>query len=160
MAPQLEHIISEYGPMLSRIAASYEYDADLQKDLLQETALAIWQGLKAFEGRASIKTYVARIAHYQGVNHVRKSAQRPKTAPLDEDMTGDQGDRAEKNLMQNRLMQAVRQLPLPLRQVATLALEGFEAREIAEALGISANNAAVRLNRAKAALKEELHDDG
>jgi RNA polymerase sigma-70 factor (ECF subfamily) len=56
------------------------------------------------------------------------------------------------------LQDAVRSLPLALRQTVTLALEGFSQQEIAETLGISANNAGVRLNRARNALKTMLEE--
>jgi RNA polymerase sigma-70 factor (ECF subfamily) len=55
-----------------------------------------------------------------------------------------------------RLQDAVRALPLARRQVVTLALEGFSHAEIAQALGISEGNVAVRLNRARSALSAVL----
>jgi DNA-directed RNA polymerase specialized sigma24 family protein len=58
----------------------------------------------------------------------------------------------------NRLVQAVRQLELPYRQVMTLLLEEFSYMEIGEALGISVANVGVRVSRAKSLLKELLHD--
>jgi RNA polymerase sigma-70 factor, ECF subfamily len=51
---------------------------------------------------------------------------------------------------------AIRALPLTLSQPAMLHLEGFTAREIAEILGITENNAAVRLTRARHALRKTL----
>lgn len=145
--------------MLTRIAGSYEFDTELQKDLVQDIALALWQALPNFEGRASLKTFAARIAHYRGIDHVTKEKKRPKIAAKLPDIP-EPGpgleDRAHRKSQVRALIKAVQKLPLNLRQVATLALEGFEAREIAEALGITANNAAVRLARAKAALKKEL----
>jgi DNA-directed RNA polymerase specialized sigma24 family protein len=33
------------------------------EDALQETLLAAWQGLSGFEGRASIRTWLYRVAH-------------------------------------------------------------------------------------------------
>ena len=59
----------------------------------------------------------------------------------------------------HRLMQAVRQLELPYRQVMTLLLEDLSYIEIGETLGISVANVGVRVNRAKITLKELLHHD-
>lgn len=50
-----------------------------------------------------------------------------------------------------RLQQAVRGLPLGLRQVVTLALEGFSHRGISATLGITEDSVGVRLNRARTA---------
>ena len=55
-----------------------------------------------------------------------------------------------------RLLAAVRRLPLPLRQVTIQTLEGFTPAEIAEVLGVNANTVSIRLTRAKAALRKEM----
>lgn len=151
--------LEEFGPMLNRIASAYEFDPDLRLDLVQEMALGLWQALPKFEGRSSLKTFVARIAHYRGIDHVARETRRPKTTSnIPEIVAPGPGLEHEiARAQENRtLVKAVQNLKLPLRQVATLALEGFEAREIAESLGITPNNAAVRLARAKTALKKEL----
>jgi RNA polymerase sigma-70 factor (ECF subfamily) len=56
-----------------------------------------------------------------------------------------------------RLRTAVASLPLSLRQVVVLTFEGLSHREIADVVGISENNVAVRLTRARAALAERLN---
>ena len=55
-----------------------------------------------------------------------------------------------------RLVAALHRLPLAARQVLTLHLEGLAGREIAELLGVTENNANVRLSRARRALEAEL----
>ena len=55
-------------------------------------------------------------------------------------------------------MKAMRRLPVMHRQVIVLALEDLEYREIAAVLGISENNVGVRLNRARARLRELMGD--
>jgi RNA polymerase sigma-70 factor (ECF subfamily) len=54
------------------------------------------------------------------------------------------------------LLAAIRALPVNYRQVLTLALEDFAPAEIAAVLGVTENNAAVRLNRARKALRAVL----
>lgn len=154
-----QEVLAKYGPMLGRIAASYERDPDLRNDLLQEMALALWRALPKFEARSSLKTFVARVAHYRGASHVAREMRHTGTHVLEADVVSDMPApevAISVKLDRDKLMQAVRRLPLKLSQVATLALEGFEAREVAEALGISANNASVRLARAKETLRKEL----
>lgn len=55
-----------------------------------------------------------------------------------------------------RLMRALPNLPVPLRQVLILSLEGLSRSEIADVVGITENNAAVRLSRARKAVLEEM----
>ena len=50
----------------------------------------------------------------------------------------------------------IRTLPLPYRQVLTLALEDLAHDEIADVLGTTANNVTVRLSRARDALRKAM----
>ena len=56
----------------------------------------------------------------------------------------------------NSLGAAVQRLPLAYRETVMLMLEDLSHAEIAEILGISESNVAVRLNRARKALKDAL----
>jgi len=47
------------------------------EDALQDTLLAAWQGLVAFEGRASIRTWLYRIATNRCLNARRAASRRP-----------------------------------------------------------------------------------
>jgi RNA polymerase sigma-70 factor (TIGR02960 family) len=47
------------------------------EDALQETLLAAWQGLGGFEGRASIRTWLYRIATNRCLNARRSASRRP-----------------------------------------------------------------------------------
>jgi RNA polymerase sigma-70 factor (TIGR02960 family) len=53
------------------------------EDLLQETLLAAWRGLGQFEGRASVRAWLYRIATNRSLDALRASRRRPK----DERMT-------------------------------------------------------------------------
>jgi RNA polymerase sigma-70 factor (ECF subfamily) len=47
------------------------------EDMLQETLLAAWRGLDEFQGRASLRTWLYRIATNRCLNHLRGRARRP-----------------------------------------------------------------------------------
>jgi RNA polymerase sigma-70 factor (ECF subfamily) len=47
------------------------------EDTLQDTFLAAWQGLGGFEGRASIRTWLYRIATNRCLNALRSASRRP-----------------------------------------------------------------------------------
>jgi RNA polymerase sigma-70 factor (ECF subfamily) len=51
------------------------------EDLTQETFLAAWRGLEGYEGRASIRTWLYRIATNRCLNALRDGERRPKPAP-------------------------------------------------------------------------------
>jgi RNA polymerase sigma-70 factor, ECF subfamily len=47
------------------------------EDVLQETLLAAWRGLEEFQGRASLRTWLYRIATNRCLNLLRSAARRP-----------------------------------------------------------------------------------
>jgi RNA polymerase sigma-70 factor (TIGR02960 family) len=51
------------------------------EDVLQETMLAAWRGLSQYEGRASLRTWLYRIATNRCLNSLRAGGRRPRTAP-------------------------------------------------------------------------------
>jgi RNA polymerase sigma-70 factor (TIGR02960 family) len=48
------------------------------EDLLQETLLAAWRGLDQFEGRASVRSWLYRIATNRSLDSLRMSRRRPE----------------------------------------------------------------------------------
>ncbi len=152
-------ILQEHSAMLGRIVSSYEADPALQQEVMQDVSLALWQALPKFKGSGSLKGYVAKVAQNRCITHVSKAVRQPRKSALDENLVAE-GDSPEELVQREQtraqLLVAVRALPLTLRQVTTLALEGFSHKEIGEALGISENNAMVRFSRAKALLKTSL----
>src|SRR5690242_18922530 len=47
------------------------------EDVLQDTMLSAWQGLRTFEGRASMRTWLYRIATNRCLNALRSAQRRP-----------------------------------------------------------------------------------
>jgi len=155
-------LMREHGPGLGRVAASYSRPAD-QDDLRQEISIAIWNALDGFRGDCSERTFVFRIAHNRGLSHVarRRMAAEP-LPPVIDDAPGPEARVAGRQEV-DRLFAVLRTLTVPQRQVLTLALEGMTLAVAGACLGITAETAAVRLSRARAALRERLgnvSDDG
>lgn len=153
-----EALLLREGTALRRVAASYEADAGRAEDLFQEICLAIWRALPRFRGESSLRTFVFRIAHNRGLDACagrRHSEVELELASAVPDAAADPEVRAGQRERQQRLLTALRALPLPYRQVLTLALEGLSQREIAEVVGITENNVAVRLTRARKALRAQ-----
>lgn len=154
-------ILREYGPALLRLSFGYERVAAAREELAQEIALAIWQALPKFREECSERTFVYRIAHNCGLTHVWR--RRPAHSSLDEmpelqpvDPQPHPDEQLSRRRQGERLREAVARLPLHHRQVVLLMLEDLTQAEIAEVLGISENNVAVRLNRARKALRADL----
>jgi len=159
---QFERILSEHGAAISRLAYSYEIVAGVREDLVQEIALAIWQALAHFRGECSERTFVFRIAHNRGLTHVWR--RRPPQQSLDDLEEADEpvdprphpDERLAQMNQRERLTSAVQSLPVAHKQIIVLMLEGLSHAEIGEVLGITENNVAVRLTRARKALKDAM----
>ncbi len=156
---RLAAILAREGPALRRVAASYARDAARREDLFQDICLALWTALPHFRGESSERTFVFRIAHNRGI------AAAARRREVTEDLTAaeevaDAGPNpeaaADHRQRRAQLQEAVAGLPLALRQVLTLALEGLSHREIGEVIGISEGNVAVRLTRARKQLQARL----
>ena len=51
------------------------------EDMVQETLLAAWRALETFEGRASLRSWLYRIATNRCLNALRASSRRPREVP-------------------------------------------------------------------------------
>ncbi len=155
-----DEVLRAHGAALRRVAGVYERDPAQREDLFQEICLALWQALPRFEERASMKTFVFRIAHNRGLTH--RWRRRASAAAALEDVAEPRdpspnpesaASRGERSAL---LLEAVARLPLNYRQVVTLTLEGLSQAEISDVLGITENNVAVRVTRARQSLRETL----
>jgi RNA polymerase sigma factor (sigma-70 family) len=157
---QFERLLREHGSAIGRLASAYERNAASRDDLIQEIALAIWRALPHFRGECSERTLVFRIAHNRAITHVgqgrRRTAVGLDDAPDIPDHRATPETHAHATALRARLLEAVRDIPLAYRQVIALLLEGLSHAEIAEVLGISEGNVAVRATRARKELRSRL----
>jgi RNA polymerase sigma factor (sigma-70 family) len=162
MTLDADEVVREFAPALARVAASYERDPALRDELLQEVLIAVVSGLPRLKQAGSLKPFVFRIAHNRCLTHVtQRMRERANQEPLNDlaANTTDQEQALIERERSHRLLEAIRQLALPYRQVMTLILEDMSYDEIAETLAISVANVGVRVNRAKQQLKVLLNHE-
>ncbi|WP_393098883.1 sigma-70 family RNA polymerase sigma factor [Streptomyces sp. LN325] len=162
-----------------RMAGSYD-DAE---DLVQETFLRAWRARDGFAGRASVRTWLYRIATNTCLDFQRRTARRPQRyEPLpgmnhgsaepparitwlqpypDEDLpsAGDQPDAlaVSRETMELVFLAAIQHLPP--RQRAVLVLRdvlGLSAAETAQALEMTVASVNSALQRARPTLRDRL----
>nr|WP_283626484.1 RNA polymerase sigma factor [Alteromonas macleodii] len=164
---QIEKLLSEYAPLMARIAATFEANKSLQDELIQEMSLAVWRAFEGaskgsdsgFRGEASVKTFVAKVAHNKAVDHVIKEQRRQeftRDGEFDSSHTTSASSSRDATLQENAidLMTGLRQLEIKYRQVLALLLEGFSQLEIANMLGIKETAVAKRVSRARQQLTQ------
>lgn len=158
----VEAVLREHGPMLARIAGSYESEPARRDDLLQEISVAVWRALPGWRGDASLRTFAARVAHNRAIDHlVREKRARGEELHDDQHVDATTGPfgHAEAHQRRRDLLAAVRRLPLGQRQVVVLALEGFSQREIGDTLDLEENTVTQRLGRARRQLQAWLGEE-
>ena len=156
------------------------YDAE---DALQDTLLDAWQGLAGFEGRASIRTWLYRIATNRCLKALRSASRRPAkewdvpgVQPPEPTRLGEivwlepfpdafleggtgvpPGPEARYEQTESISLAFVTALQLlPPRQLAVLVLRdvlGFHANEVAEMLDSTTESVNSALKRARASLQ-------
>jgi RNA polymerase sigma-70 factor (ECF subfamily) len=161
--PSFENVVAAHGAMIQRIAAAHEADPSLREDLVQDILYALWRALPGFRDEAPLRAFVARVAANRSVTHVQRairdrvSSDWPHEMPVPEPNPEAQAIAAGERAL---LVGATRALPMSFREPALLAMEGFTLAEIADVLGITPNAVAIRMSRAKVALRRMMggHD--
>jgi RNA polymerase sigma-70 factor (TIGR02960 family) len=154
------------------------------EDLVQETLLAAWRGLHAFEGRSSVRAWLYRIATNRCLNALRDRARRPREVPAMVDppeptrrtepiwlepypdvLLGEIPDRSPgpearyetREALELAFISALQSMPP--RQRAALVLRdvlGFRTAEIADMLDTGEASVKGALQRARAGLEARL----
>jgi RNA polymerase sigma-70 factor (ECF subfamily) len=176
-------LIAQYGqPLYSLISRSLNDPADAA-DITQEVFIKVFRSIRSFNGDASLRTWLYRIALHEASNQRRwwsrhkkqeLTIDAPVTSSSLDDMDeglclsatlADQGgspyEQAVHEQLKARVESSLRKLPEAFRTVVVLReMEGFSYDEIAEVLEVPAGTVKSRLTRGRAALKEILVEDG
>jgi RNA polymerase sigma-70 factor (ECF subfamily) len=138
-------------------------DEEDARDVVQESYLRAFRGLKRFRGDAQFTTWLYRITANCASTHLGRRARHRHDELLDEapyadlDPDHDPQARSEGNATRERLKVALRELPPRLRAVVVLRdVYDLPHEAIAAELGISESAAKVRLHRARKKLREHL----
>jgi RNA polymerase sigma-70 factor (ECF subfamily) len=135
------------------------------EDVLQEVLVKAHQSIGQLRAEGALTTWLFRIATHLGIDHLRKHGRQPevvedvdpKDLPSEDDGTPGLQRMVEQQEMSTCVQRFLLNLPSVYRTVLLLHdLDGLTAGEIASRLGITLENAKVRLHRARAALRTAL----
>jgi RNA polymerase sigma-70 factor (ECF subfamily) len=176
-------LVGRYGPLMLRIALSHVNSRSVAEEVVQEAWLGVLTGLDRFEGRASLKTWIMRIATNQARSRGEREHRTVPVSTLDDD-AGEPAvepsrfrpfddprypggwarpphDWPEQHLLAGETLQLVRDAiaGLPPRQQEVIVLrdvEGWAPDEVSDALGLSPGNQRVLLHRARSTVRGRL----
>jgi RNA polymerase sigma-70 factor, ECF subfamily len=163
-------LVNRLQPLLLRLARTYVRSEAIAEEVVQDTWLAVLEGLPGFAGRSSLKTWVVHIL----INRARtRGAREARVVPLSSLAKGDDvapsadhfnesggWQSAPEPISPERLLDsketrarvdaAIAALPEQQRLVIELRdVAGLESEEVCELLKLSANNQRVLLHRAR-----------
>lgn len=149
---RLNHMVLTYEKDLLRMCCAYLRDVELARDAVQETFLKAYRRMDKFEGKASEKTWLMRIAintckdmlrggwfRHVDANTVLEDLPLPVAPPSVEHIA---------------LTSAI--MALPRKQMEVILLhcdQGMNIRETAQTLGITPPAVINRLKKARSALR-------
>jgi RNA polymerase sigma-70 factor (ECF subfamily) len=166
-------LVRRYHSRLLRFAETLVPTRAVAEEVVQDTWLGVVKGIHRFEGRSSVRTWLFRVL----VNRARSAgAREQRNIPLDRDDSlwgrfGADGhwrdepdswsERVDAQIAAGQLAERVRaclsELPAAQRQVMVLRdVEGLDASEACELLGLSAANQRVLLHRARTRVRSIL----
>jgi RNA polymerase sigma-70 factor (ECF subfamily) len=137
-------------------------DEEDARDVVQESYLRAYRGLKRFRGDAQFSTWMYRITANCAATHLGKRKRHrhdelTDDIAVDEQIAANPEARVDAVAVRDRLQEALRELPPRLRAVVVLRdIYDLPHETIAAELGISESAAKVRLHRARRKLREDV----
>jgi RNA polymerase sigma-70 factor, ECF subfamily len=152
-AEAARRFVREQYPGVYRYLLCLTGSREAAEDLTQETFVQAWRSLDLFEGRASLRAWLHRIARREFLQALR--GQRPE---ISLEAVAEVAEPRAAELAEAVEMRAVlRKLPLEEREIVALHyLEGYRCEEIAGIVGLPVGTVKYRLSEARARLRREL----
>jgi len=168
-----EQLIRMYQSALVRVARMYVSSRAIAEDVVQESWLAVLNGIDRFEGRSSLKTWIFRIVANQAKTRGQREARSRPFSSLEPEASVDPerfvhgawaappGSWPEEELLGAETLRvigdAIEALTPSQRAVITLRdVQGWSAEEVRNALELSETNERVLLHRARAKVRAAL----
>jgi RNA polymerase sigma-70 factor (ECF subfamily) len=161
---QYSVLVDRYKDMAYNIAFRMSGDADVAKDMAQESFIAAYNALKDFKFNSKFSSWLYRIVVNKCRDHFKAGRE---TVPVDDicDYIAGQDPTPEQVMACRQtgdvVQQALNRLPPDYREVIVLKhIEGLDYQEIADALGVSVSALKVRAHRGREMLKKLLEGMG
>ena len=136
-----------------KVCYMYANDQDDLNDLFQETVLNLWKGFPNYRGDSKLTTWVYRIAMNTCITYLRHESLRPQTVPMTANVASQMAADEDTAARLQELYRLINRLGKLERALILLWLEERSYQEMADILGLSKANVAVKLNRIREKLR-------
>lgn len=147
-------MIDMHKGIIHSLCSLYYQSMEDQKDVRQDIILQLWKAFPSFRAEAQSGTWLYRVALNTILNKKKQEARRPGHDSLTviEQLSFSAVTQTDDDLQ--LLKQVIAQLPDLEKAIMVLHLEGYQNKEIAQMLNLSASNISTRMHRIKTRLKE------
>lgn len=158
----IEELMTDYGQSILQLVFTYVHDTALAEDLTQEVFIKCYKALSTYQGHASLKTWLWRIAINHSKDYIKswykKNVDVIETNVLEETLeTSDLLEQVVKNSEEEALFDLVMALPVKYRELIYFYyFEDYSIREIASILSLKNNTVKTRLRKARSLLQKAL----
>lgn len=156
-------LVDRYSEKIGRYGRKFLSTKEDIQDLMQDIFIKAYENIKSFNTSLKFSPWIYRIAHNVYVDHIRKGVRNPfiyvdfdtfLAHPIYED---NEHSASERNQLKEEIDQALDTLDTKYREVLILYfLEDMSYKEIANILSVPVSTVAIRIKRAKEALKKNL----
>ena len=147
-------MIAAQKRIIYKVCYIYAKDQDDLNDLFQEVVLNLWKSFPNYRGDSTVTTWVYRIAMNTCITFLRRTNTRLQTIPMTADVASLVADEEGRTGQLQELYRLINKLGKLERALILLWLEERSYQEMADILGISKANVAVKLLRTKEKLKK------
>jgi RNA polymerase sigma-70 factor (ECF subfamily) len=160
-APTFEDVYETYFAFVWRNVLNRGVPTSAVDDVVQEVFMVVYRKLPGFEGRSSLRTWLAGVVRRVVIDHVRKRGNAPAgDEPLaDESVSPARGpgEELDAKLAARMLDELLALMPEAQREVFILhEIEEMTGREIADAVGANENTVHTRLRAARRIFEDGL----
>lgn len=148
----LERLETHKG-ILYKVCRLYQDREEDREDLLQEIIAQLWSSYDSFRGDSQFSSWMYRVALNTAIVYLRKEKRRQERLAPYPDLAEDVKPVQDKQEQYALFQQAVAQLGKVEKALVFLYMEGQSGKDIAAILGISPDNARIRISRVKEKLK-------
>lgn len=158
---EMQQIMQDYGDYLVRLAYVYVKSWSEAEEIVQDVFVKFFEKGSQFEGKSSLKTYLAKMTINKSCDYLRSvkgrfEILRSKWKEPQIELNSPES-RTLALFERNQVAKAVLELPIKYREVIVLYYYcDYTSGAIASILGIPENTVKTRLKRAKEKLKVTL----
>ena len=152
---RFESLLSEHKGILYKIARSYSYCREDQRDLIQDITLQLWRSFDSYDPTFKLSTWVYRVAMNTAISFLRSDSLRKKHHITTDVMLIDEPQESGNEELMLEIQRMLQRLNKFDRAMFIMHLDGLDYAAISDVLKISASNVATRLSRIKQQLNKE-----